>query len=436
MGDLSPEVVKSSAGVKDSCGRKLSSSLDSCRMLTVVHGRATNTLVYTNDTGSPLSLLTRAGITFPAIAAAACLAISACSKAGYDAKPPAPPPAPVETAVAGLRSIPIEEAAIGTVEPLSSVQIKPKVGGEIIGVDFEDGSYVTTGEVLFRIDPSPFEVVLKRAEANLAMAQSSASNAVDQAKRYTTLTDKGAASKEQFSQFLSTAAAQKAQLDARQADVDEARLATRWATVRSPIDGRAGAALVKQGNIVQANTEVLAVVNQMKPIYVSFSMPEDDLADVRNRMKSAPLAVEAIDSESGNLLGTGVLTFIDNVVDRASAMVTMKAQFPNEDEALWPGRFVEVKVTLGVETDALVIPSTAVIEGQTGAQVFVVVDGVATLRRVEVGRTFGALTVIRSGLEDGETVVTSGQLRIMSGGKVAVRPAPTPSATGTGERAR
>jgi len=342
----------------------------------------------------------------------------------------------VETAVVRFQNVPIEEAAIGTVEPLSSVQIKPKVGGEIIGVDFEDGSYVKTGEVLFRIDPGPFEVVLKRAEANLAMAQSSASNAVDQAKRYTTLTDKGAASKEQFSQFLSTAAAQKAQLDARQADVDEARLATQWATVRSPIDGRAGAALVKRGNIVQANSEVLAVVNQMKPIYVSFSMPEDDLADVRSRMKSAPLSVEAIDSESGNLLGTGVLTFIDNAVDRASAMVTMKAQFPNEDEALWPGRFVDVKVSLGVDNGVLVVPSTAVIEGQTGPQVFVVVDGVATLRRIEVGRTFGSLSVIRSGLEAGETVVTSGQLRIMSGGKVAARPAPAAPSPRTGESAR
>ena len=349
--------------------------------------------------------------------------LCACSKGSEVKKPAKEQPVPVETALVEVRTIPLVEAAIGTVEPLSSVQIKPKVGGEIIGVEFEDGAYVKTGEILFRIDPSPYNVVLKRAEANLAMAQSSASNAVDQAKRYTTLTDKGAASKEQFSQFLSTATAQKAQLDARQADVDEARLATEWATVRSPIDGRAGAALVKRGNIVQANAQVLAVVNQMQPIYVSFSVPENDLANVRKRMENAPLAVDAIDAESGKSLGAGVLTFIDNTVDRTSAMVTMKAQFPNEDEALWPGRFVDVRLTLGEEKDALVVPSTAVIEGQDSTQVFIVSNGIASLRRVEVGRAHGSLSTIRSGLEAGETVVTSGQLRVASGAKVTAQAA-------------
>lgn len=369
----------------------------------------------------------------PLSAIAAVFFLCGCPKGSGSKAAVVPPPVPVETAGAALLTIPLEEASLGTVEPLSSVQIKPKVGGEIIGVDFEDGTYVKTGEVLFRIDPSPYDVVLKRAEANLAMAQSSASNALDQAKRYTTLIDKGAASKEQFAQFLSTAAAQKAQLDARQADVDEARLATEWATVRSPIDGRAGAALVKRGNIVQANSEVLAVVNQMKPIYVSFSVPESSLADVRSRMETGTLAVEAIDAESGKSLGSGVLTFIDNTVDRTSAMVNMKAQFPNPGEALWPGRFVDVKLTLGEEKDALTVPSSAVIEGQNGAQVFVVAGDVANLRPVEVGRTYGPLSVIRSGLTAGETVVTSGQLRIAPGGKVAPqapRSGPSPQPKG------
>ncbi|MEI6279262.1 MAG: efflux RND transporter periplasmic adaptor subunit [Verrucomicrobiota bacterium] len=370
----------------------------------------------------------------PIAAAAAGFFLCGCPKEAGSKAASGAPPVPVETAVAAVRTIPLEEAAIGTVEPLSSVRIKPKVGGEIIGVDFEDGAFVKTGEVLFRIDPSSYDVVLKRAEANLAMAQSSASNALDQAKRYTTLIDKGAASKEQFSQFLSTATAQKAQLDARQADVEEARLATEWATVHSPIDGRAGAALVKRGNIVQANSEVLAVVNQMKPIYVSFSVPENDLADVRSRMEGGSLAVEAIDAETGKPLGTGVLSFIDNTVDRTSAMVNMKAQFPNEDESLWPGRFVDVKLTLGEEKDALVVPSAAVIEGQNGAQVFVVAGGVANLRPVEVGRTYGPLSVIRSGLEAGETVVVSGQLRIAPGGKVEDKPPRTGPSPQQGDR--
>jgi len=351
---------------------------------------------------------------------AVCL-LGACSKKSEIPEAARSTPVPVEISVAAIRSIPLEEAAIGTVEPLSSVQIKPKVGGEIIGVDFEDGSYVKTGEVLFRMDSRLYDVVLKRAEANLAMAQSSASNALDQANRYTTLINKGAASKEQFSQFLSTAAAQKAQLDARQADVDEARLATEWATVRSPIDGRAGEALVKRGNIVQSNSEVLTVVNQIKPIYVSFSLPERKLSDVQTRMKNTPLAVEVIDSETGMSLGLGVLSFINNTVDRSSSMLNMKAQFPNGDEALWPGRFVDVKLTLGEEKNALVVPSTAIIEGQNGAQVFVIKDNVATLRRVEVSLSYGPLSVIRSGLEAGEAVVTSGQLRLAPGAKVTVK---------------
>ena len=359
------------------------------------------------------------------------LLLSACSRKDAGAKQPAPP-VPVQTANVTCQTVPLELSAIGTVEPVSSVRIKSKVGGEIVGVDFEDGAYVKAGEVLFRIDPVPFEVVLKRAEANLAMARSSASNALDQAKRYTTLIDKGAASREQFAQFLSTAEAQKAQLDARQADVDEARLATEWATVRSPIDGRAGAALVKRGNIVQANSEILAVVNQMRPIYVSFSVSENDLPEVRRRMKDSRLSVEAIDAETGESLASGTLSFIDNTVDRTSAMVNLKAQFANDGETLWPGRFVDVRLTLGEEKDVPTIPSEAVIEGQEGAQVFVVSDGVASLRPVVVSRAHGPLSVIRSGLKAGESVVTSGQLRIAPGSRVKATSA-GPGKRGGGE---
>jgi multidrug efflux system membrane fusion protein len=167
--------------------------------------------------------------------------------------------------------MPIEMQAIGTVEPLASVQLKSKVQGEILRVHFADGAEVRAGDPLFDIDARPFEAALKRAQANLAMARSTSANASEQADRYTTLIKRGVASKEQFSQFLSTAETQKSVIDARQADVDEAQLSLNWAQVRAPISGRAGSAILKAGNIVNANTDVLTVINQVQPIYVAFS---------------------------------------------------------------------------------------------------------------------------------------------------------------------
>ena len=277
-----------------------------------------------------------------------------------------PPPTPVEVANVEVRTMPIEMQAIGTVEPLASVQLKSKVQGEILRVLFADGAEVQSGQPLFDIDARPFEAALKRAQANLAMAQSTAANASEQAERYTTLINRGVASKEQFSQYLSTAESQKSVLDARQADVDEAQLSLDWAQVRAPISGRAGSALLKAGNIVNANTDVLTIINQVEPIYVAFSLHEGALADVRQWMEMSKPVVSARDPDSDRLLGTGELTFIDNKVDRVSGMIGFKATFPNKDDTLWPGQFVDVTVKLADEPDSLVVPTTAIMEGQQG----------------------------------------------------------------------
>lgn len=320
--------------------------------------------------------------------------------------------------------MPVELKAIGTVEPISSVQIKSKVQGEILDVHFADGAQVSAGEPLFRIDPRPFAVAVQRAQANLAIAQSTASNASEQADRYTTLIKRGVASKEQTSQFMSTAESLKSELDARQADVAAAALTLEWTDVKSPISGRAGAALLKAGNIVQANTETLTVINQMQPIYVSFSLPEHSLDEVRRWMKESRPAVTAYDPDTGRNLGTGELNFIDNTVDRASGMITFKAVFPNENETLWPGQFVDVNVRLTEEKGALVIPATAIMEGQRDTQVFVVTGNIATLRKVKVSRNSGSLALIQDGLAAGEQVITTGQLRVNSGGQVAIKSPP------------
>jgi multidrug efflux system membrane fusion protein len=345
--------------------------------------------------------------------------MSACQRA-VSQKTPDTSPVPVEVAAAEVRTMPIEMQAIGAVEPLASVQLKSKVQGEILRVHFADGAEVREGDPLFEIDARPFDVALKRAQANLATARSAAANASEQAERYTTLIRRGVASKEQFSQYLSSAEGLKAVSAARQADVDEAQLSLDWTQVRAPISGRAGAALLKPGNIVNANSDVLTVINQMQPIYVTFSLQEGALGDVRHWMTKGKPVVSAFDPDNGRLLGTGELTFIDNTVDRVSGMIAFKATFPNREETLWPGQFVDVTLKLGEEPDALVVPTPAIMEGQQGPQVFVVADHTAHLRKVEVSRTVGDQSIVKHGLKPGELVITSGQLRVAPGAKVAI----------------
>ncbi|MBE2179439.1 MAG: efflux RND transporter periplasmic adaptor subunit [Chthoniobacterales bacterium] len=345
-----------------------------------------------------------------------------CSCGRPDAqKSAAAPPAPVEVAVAEKRTMPVQMKSIGAVEPIASVQIKSKVQGEILKVHFADGASVKAGDLLFSIDPRAFEAALKRAQANLAMSQATADNASEQAERYATLIKRGAASKEQTAQFLATAISQKSELAARQADVDEAQLSLDWTQVRAPISGRAGAALLKAGNIVQANGESLAIINQMQPIYVAFALPENSLDELRQWLDHGPPVVTAYAPDTGRLLDTGELSFIDNAVDRGSGMIAFKATFPNAEEKLWPGLFVDVTVKLTEEPDVTVIPAVAIMEGQQGSQVFVVEGDTAILRKIEVERTVDGLAIIAGGLQPGETVITTGQLRVSADGKVIVK---------------
>ncbi|HEY5793316.1 MAG TPA: efflux RND transporter periplasmic adaptor subunit [Chthoniobacterales bacterium] len=352
----------------------------------------------------------------------AALLLAGCPK--RDAHELAPPPVPVETARVEARTIPVQRDLIGAVEPMASVQLKSKVQGEIIGVHFADGANVTEGEKLFSIDPRSYAATLTRAQADVAAAQAGYDNAKEQADRYTTLIKRGVASKEQFTQYRTAAVSQAAALAARQADLEEARLSKDWTSVTAPISGRAGAALIKRGNIVQANSEVLVVIHQTKPIYVTFSLPEADLDDVRERMAEGDLAVLARNPENGAVLGEGTLSFVDNAVDRTSGMFVLKGSFPNDNESLWPGQFVDVTLRLAEERGVLTVPTASILDSQSGSQVFVIRDGLAELRKVETGRTAGADTVIRSGLAAGEVVVSSGQLRLSAGGKVQIKNAP------------
>lgn len=347
--------------------------------------------------------------------------LAACGKP-KNSNAGAPPSVPVEVIEARSGTLPIQIKAIGTVEPLSTVQLKAKVQGEILQVHFEDGALVKAGDLLFSIDPKAFEANAKRAEANLAIARAAAKNAEEQAARYSTLIQRGVASKEQTSQILTAAESTKSELAARQADLDAALLSMEWTRVTSPVNGRAGAALLKAGNIAQPNVDTLVVINQIQPVYVSFALPENSLTNVRDAMKSGKPTVSATEPDTGRVLGTGNITFLDNTVDRESGMITFRATFENAEELLWPGQFVDVTVVLGSQS-GVVIPSLAVIEGQKGAQVFVVKDGIANLRGVEVGNSLERESLITSGLEAGEQVITVGQLRVSPGGAVRVREA-------------
>lgn len=325
---------------------------------------------------------------------------------------------PVDMATVEQRDVPIDILAVGSVEPVVSVRLKAKVGGEVQEVLFADGATVAAGDVLMKIDPRTYEAAARRAEANLTIAQAQAKNAEDQLARYSTLSTQGSASAEQFSQFTATAKQQRAQVIAREADAAEAKLSLDWATVRSPISGRAGAALVKAGNIVQAESEVLTVINQLQPIYVTFAVPESSLDDVRRRLAEGEMVAEARDPESGKTLQQGRVVFVDNAVNLESGTIILKATFPNAEESLWPGQFVDVRVALDEAKGALVIPTEAILESQSGPRVFVVKDGVAGLRDIQVIRTYGASSLVGSGLTVGERVVTNGQLRLTDGAKV------------------
>lgn len=346
------------------------------------------------------------------------IALSGCSKPA-DQKS-GPRPVPVEAATAVVQTVPLDLATIGAVEAVSSVQLKAKVQGEILQTHFEDGSIVQAGQMLFTIDPRPFQAAVQRSEADLATAKAQAANAEEQLTRYRTLIDRGSASREQFSQYQATAEALKSTQAARQADLDEAKLSLEWSQVKAPITGRIGAALLKPGNIAQANTDVLAVINQIQPIYVTFSLPEGVLADVRRRLQDGRPTVKAADPSTGRALGQGELTFVDNAVDRASGMVAFRATFPNDREDLWPGQFVDVVLHLSEQKDVLVIPATSVMEGQEGSNVYLIRDGKAVLQAVEIERLAGDIAVVAGGLEAGEVVISTGQLRVSPGSPVKV----------------
>ena len=321
---------------------------------------------------------------------------------------------PVTIAPVSQEAVPVRLQAIGNVEPYATVSVKARVDGQIVAVNFREGELVKKNSVLFRIDPRPYEAALRQAEANALRDAAARDQARSQAQRYQELLEKNFVSKDAYAQIRTNAATAEATANASQAGLENAQLNLAYCTIASPLDGYVGKVLLQAGNLVKANDfNPLVVINQIKPIYVNFAVPEQDLPEVRKFMAIGPLTVEVVPPDPVAARIAGRLIFVDNAVDPSTGTIRLRAQFDNRDAALWPGQFVSVSLRLFEQPDAIVIPSQAVQTGPEGQYVYVVgQDMVADVRKITVRRTDGERAIVASGLSKGERVVIRGQLRL------------------------
>lgn len=344
--------------------------------------------------------------------------------------PKGSPAVPVSVAQVTQEVVPFRLQAIGNVEAFSTVAVKARVDGQIVEVGFKEGEEARKGQVLFKIDPRPFEAAMRQAEANALRDAAARDQARSQEKRYQELLEKNFVSKEAYAQIRTNAAVAEATAGASLAALDNARLNLEYGTIRAPIEGYAGKIQIQMGNLVRANdVNPLVVINQVRPIYVNFSVPEQRLAEVREHMASRQVAVEALAPGSDHAAASGTLIFVDNAVDPSTGTIRMRARFPNKENLLWPGQFVNVSVRLFEQADAITIPSRAVQTGPEGQYVYVVDRSmVVDVRRITVQRTEGERAIVASGLAKGEQVVTQGQLRLGPKTRVQIgKPAPEAS---------
>jgi membrane fusion protein, multidrug efflux system len=346
--------------------------------------------------------------------------------------------APVTAVRVTTRDVPQEVRAIGNVQAYSSVMIRAQVTGQLMKTHFEEGQQVKKGDLLFTIDPRQYQAALSQAQAELAQSEAKLQQAQRDWQRAQKLGPSEALAQSAYDAYKANYHAAQAAILASRAAVSNAALNVEFTTIRSPIDGRTGNVLIKEGNIIKAEDDQILVINQVRPIYVDFAVPEQHLSMIRQRMQQGTLEVTAevpgaggtAPSPPGNEGGRGStraavdgqLTVVNNTVDPNTGTVLLRAVFPNQDEALWPGQFVNVVLTLDIQNNATVVPSQAVQPGQQGEFVFVVrPDLTAEARPVVVSSRVGEETVVRQGVRPGELVVTSGQLRLAPGVKVQIQ---------------
>lgn len=337
--------------------------------------------------------------------------------------------APVLVGRAQRKLVPLVIDAIGTVEPIRSATVRAQITGTLIKIDIREGQDVAEGDLLFEIDPRPFESALRSAIADQQKINVQLRNAKAQLERYSTLSVGAMVSKDQFEQVQDNARALEAEAAAADAAVASARLQLGYCSIRAPIVGRTGNLNVHEGDLIRANDAgALVTINQLSPIYVTFGLAQQHLpAIARYRQIGALQVAAAPNGDAEDRPTRGALTFVDNTVDAATGTIKLKATFANDDHRLWPGLFANVTMTLATP-EVLTVPASAVQTDQTGQHVFVVTkDNRAEFRPVMVERTFDDDAVVTHGIEPGETVVTDGQLRVVPGDEVQIRPAEAPS---------
>lgn len=356
----------------------------------------------------------------------------------------------VTTATVTQRAVPVEIRVVGNVEAYSTIRVRPQITGQLIKVHFQEGQDVKAGDLLFSIDPRPYDEAIRQAEANharnTALWRQAEANlkrdlaqerfAREQAARYSKLFSEGVMSKQQADQYASeldvrseAVQADRAAIESAQASIradnamlENARLQRAYCDIRSPLDGRAGDLLVEEGNLVRVNDAELVTLKQVRPIFVSFTIPENRLAEVKKYMAAGSLLVQTVPQGDAGSPETGKLTFVDNAVDATTGTIRLKGTFPNAGGRLWPGQFVNVMLRLTTVPGALVVPMRAVQMGQDGEYAYVVKqDMTAEVRPVTTGVRVGEEVVVQQGLALGETVVSEGQLRLAPGVRVRTR---------------
>jgi multidrug efflux system membrane fusion protein len=367
---------------------------------------------------------------------------------------------PVEVAAVVQKTVPVQLRAIGNVQTYSTVSVKSRIAGQLMRAYFKEGQDVRKGELLFTIDPRPFEAALEQAEANLErdMAQviqaeahiqkdmAEEKNARIEADRYKLLLEKGVVAKEQYDNFRTNSEALEATVledraakanaeavvVADRAAVKNAKLQLSYCSIFSPMDGRTGSLVVQEGNMIKDNDTTMVVINQVTPIYVTFSVPEQYLAEIKKYMVEGKLKVDALIPNDERRPEKGIISFVDNAVDTTTGTIRLKGTFSNKEKRLWPGQFVRVVLTLTEEPNAIMVPSQAIQTGQEGQYVFVVKsDLTVESRPIVSGLTLDNETVIQKGLNPGENVVTDGQLHLYPGARVEIK-ASTPAASPNG----
>ena len=366
----------------------------------------------TRGSGSPLKVIETLGL------------LLIVFLAGCDRQAPASlerPAAPVTVAAAVSQDVPIYIDAVGKIVAREVVSIQPQVSGRVTKIHFADGADVKAGDVLFAIDPRPFQAQLNQAEANVAQAQAALNLAKTNFARVESVSDPRAVSRQDFDAKKNAVEVAEAEVRQNRAAVETARLNLEYCTIRSPIDGRAGQRLVDLGNVVTPGNSSLLVIQRLDPIYADFTIPESDLTEVQRNMARRTLRAEVRLADERNKAREGKLTFLDNSVQEGTGTVKLRATVENKDRLFWPGRFARIRLILDTHHSAVLVPADAPQLSANGSFVYVIKqDESAELRPVTVGQRHGDLVVIAQGLERGERVVINGQLGVTPGAKVQI----------------